>query len=43
MVGKQSGTAVYAPGSVPEYSQVLRPKEYDPETGLTAEFEAKVN
>ena len=43
MVGKQSGTAVYAPGSVPEYSQVLRPKEYDPETGLTTEFEAKVN
>lgn len=43
MVGKKSGTAIYAPGSVPEYSQKLFPKEYDPKTGLTAEFEATVN
>lgn len=43
MVGKKSGTAVYAPGSVPEYPQKLFPKEYDPQTGLTTEFEAKVN
>lgn len=42
-VGKNSGTAIYAPGSVPEFTYNIVLGEYDPKTGETTRFEAKLN
>ncbi|MBR4940929.1 MAG: hypothetical protein IKZ19_02915, partial [Clostridia bacterium] len=42
-VGPKSGTAIYAPDSVPEFPQKILPGEYDLQTGETVRFEAEVN
>lgn len=42
-VGSKSGTAIYAPGSIPELSCRLEPGECDPETGKVTRFLANVN
>ena len=43
LVGKKEGTAIYEPGSIPEYDTDLFPGEYDPSTGSLTRFKAEVN